>query len=72
MPSYLRGAPGSACWNCDRATGEVAVVTIRTPTGGEATFALCRRCSDAAAAISTIGEDAGIEITREEGRSGPA
>ena len=44
MPSYLHGGAGSVCWNCDRATDEAAAVTVRTPAGGEVTFALCPAC----------------------------
>ena len=44
MPSYLGEAPGPTCWNCDREAGEAVAVTMRTPAGGEATFALCQAC----------------------------
>jgi len=32
------------CWNCDVAVNDVTMVTISTPSGGEARLALCARC----------------------------
>ena len=72
MPDPLPDTPSPVCWNCDREADAATSLTVRTPDGGAATFALCRECSDAAAALGAIGEDAGIAITREGGRSGPA
>ena len=63
MPSYLREPSGSVCWNCDRDADDTAAVTVRTPTGGAATIALCDPCYDAIRpALVEVAADAGITI----------
>ena len=65
MPSHLREPSGSVCWNCDRDAHETVEITVRTPPGGEATFALCRACDDAvSAALVRVPADASMEIVR--------
>ena len=72
MPSYLREPSGSACWNCDQPANETVVVALRTPTGGAATFRLCRSCYDSAVPrAAALGAAAGIEVARgTSGRRG--
>ena len=65
VPSYPREPSGSVCWNCDRDAHETVEITVRTPPGGEATFALCRACHDATyAALVAVAERAGLAISR--------
>ena len=72
MPDPPAGTPPPACWGCDRKATATASVTVRAPSGGTATFALCRRCSDEAAASAAADDAGGVVISREEGQSGPA
>ncbi len=72
MPTYLREPAGRTCWNCDREDDEAVRVTVRTPTGGEATFPLCRPCYHAIySTVARLADEAGIAITAREGRSDP-
>ena len=46
VPSRLRNPPAVTCWNCDRKIEQTVAVTLRAPSGGEASLRLCRPCHD--------------------------
>ena len=63
MPSYLRAPSDAVCWNCDRHVDETIRVTLRMPSGGAATFALCRPCYDAIfPAVAEVAGQVGIRL----------
>ena len=63
MPSYLRELSRSVCWNCDQDADDTVGITLRTPTGAGATFALCGACDDAiSSALAEVAGQAGIAI----------
>ena len=72
MPAYLHAPSDRRCWGCDREDDEAVGVTVRTPTDGEATFPLCRRCYRAIyPTVARLADEAGVAVTAREGRSDP-
>ena len=64
VPSYVREPSGSVFRNCDRHAHGPVRVAVRTPQGGEGTFALCSAGYDATfSAVAEVGGQAGVRIT---------